>query len=64
MDRARAWCSAIGVPYFRFCPQMSIEVAMDARDDEPLCNMLWETKVYMHQRRHIMRELGDLLRRN
>lgn len=25
IDRARAWCSMIGVPYFRFNPQMSVE---------------------------------------
>lgn len=64
MDRAKAWCSSIGVPYFRFCPQMSAEVAMDERVDGVLCNMLWETKSYMYERRHIIRELTDLLKKN
>lgn len=47
IDRARAWCHYINVPYFRFCPQMSEEINMDEKDDLKLVNMLWETKAYM-----------------
>ncbi|CAH1155338.1 unnamed protein product [Phaedon cochleariae] len=63
VDRARAWCSTIGVPYFRFCPQMSEEVAMDEKADEKLVRMLWETKVYMHEHLSHVRELRDILNR-
>ncbi|XP_030753365.1 85/88 kDa calcium-independent phospholipase A2 isoform X2 [Sitophilus oryzae] len=63
VDRARAWCSSVGVPYFRFSPQMSEEIAMDEKSDEKLCNMLWETKAYMHENTTLMRELADLLHR-
>lgn len=61
VDRARAWCSSIGVPYFRFCPQMSEDVAMDEKSDEKLCGILWETKVYMHEQMCLMKELADIL---
>lgn len=61
VDRARAWCSSLGIPYFRYSPQLSEEVAMDEKSDEVLCKMLWETKAYMHQNMSVMRELADLL---
>ncbi|XP_076272916.1 calcium-independent phospholipase A2 VIA isoform X3 [Rhynchophorus ferrugineus] len=63
VDRGRAWCSSVGIPYFRFSPQMSLEVAMDEKSDDILCNMLWETKAYMHSNMGLMRELADLLQR-
>ncbi|KAH1008810.1 hypothetical protein HUJ05_009332 [Dendroctonus ponderosae] len=64
VDRARAWCSSLGIPYFRFSPQLSEDVAMDEKSDEKLCNMLWETKAYMHENMSVMRELCDFLNRS
>lgn len=61
VDRARAWCSMIGVPYFRFSPQLSDEIAMNETTDEKLCKMLWEAKAYMHENASVMREVADLL---
>lgn len=63
VDRARAWCSSIGVPYFRFCPQLSEDVAMDEKSDEKLVGMLWETKVFMHENANVIKELADILNR-
>lgn len=62
VDRARAWCSMVGVPYFRFNPQMSKDVPMDEKDDQSLINMMWETKAYMHQNRKKVMELINLLK--
>lgn len=53
----------IGVPYFRFSPQMSEDISMDEKSDEKLCKMLWETKAYMHSNLPSIRELADLLGR-
>nr|CAD7447762.1 unnamed protein product [Timema bartmani] len=64
VDRARAWCSMIGVPYYRFTPQMSEDIAMDERSDEKLVNMLWETRAYTHTNRHVLNELVALLNRD
>lgn len=61
VDRARAWCSTMGVPYFRFNPQMSEDIAMDEKSDEKLCRMLWETKAYMYSNMATMKEVSDLL---
>ncbi|KAL3275689.1 hypothetical protein HHI36_020440 [Cryptolaemus montrouzieri] len=61
VDRARSWCSSIGVPYFRFCPQMSEEFALNEKDDEKLCKMLWETKVYMRKNLGRIKELANIL---
>lgn len=36
VDRARAWCSMIGVPYFRFNPPMSVDLPMDEKMDAPV----------------------------
>lgn len=64
IDRARTWCSTIGVPYFRFSPQLSEEIAMNEMSDEKLCNMLWETKVFMYNNRSTIKQIADLLNRN
>nr|XP_023018736.1 85/88 kDa calcium-independent phospholipase A2 isoform X2 [Leptinotarsa decemlineata] len=63
VDRARAWCSSIGVPYFRFCPQLSEDITMDEKSDEKLVGMLWETKAYMHEKVNDVRELAAILNR-
>lgn len=62
VDRARAWCSMIGVPYFRFNPQMSVDIAMDEKIDEPLVNMLWEVKAYMYANRKRIIEMINFLK--
>jgi calcium-independent phospholipase A2 len=64
VDRARAWCSTIGVPYFRFSPQMSEEIAMNETSDEKLCKMLWETKAYMYKNHQTIKQMADILNRN
>jgi calcium-independent phospholipase A2 len=50
-----------GVPYYRFNPQLSEDVAMDEKDDATLVNMLWEVKAYMHSSRDIVKEVARLL---
>jgi calcium-independent phospholipase A2 len=53
-----------GVPYYRFNPQMSEDVAMDEKDDEKLVNMLWETKAYVHSKRNMVEEVAHLLHKD
>ncbi|KAL7735011.1 hypothetical protein ACLKA6_011274 [Drosophila palustris] len=62
VDRARAWCSTIGVPYYRFNPQLSEDIAMDEKDDQKLINMLWHTKAYMHTNRNKIIEMINFLK--
>lgn len=62
VDRARAWCSMLKVPYFRFSPRLSEDVALDCHDHSTLINMMWETHCYMVANRHRLHELANLLR--
>ena len=52
----------IGVPYYRFSPQLSEDINMDERNDEKLVNMVWECKAYMYSQRSIVKELAAILR--
>lgn len=61
IDRCNAWCSTIGVPYFRFSPQLSEDISMDEKSDEKLVNMLWETKAYIFSQDTEVRKLASLL---
>lgn len=61
VDRARAWCSMIGVPFYRFNPQMSKEINMDEANDAILAEMLWETKAFMYANRDQIKELVAVL---
>lgn len=61
VDRARTWCSMIGVPYYRFNPQLSAEVAMDEKSDTVLAEMMWTCKAFMYANRDQIKELGAIL---
>lgn len=61
VDRARTWCSMIGVPYYRFNPQLTAEVAMDEKSDVVLAEMMWTSKAFMHANRDQIKELGAVL---
>lgn len=61
IDRCNAWCSSIGVPYFRFSPQLSEDISMDEKNDEKLVNMLWETKAFMFNQQPEVKKLAILL---
>ncbi|XP_076066780.1 85/88 kDa calcium-independent phospholipase A2-like isoform X2 [Oratosquilla oratoria] len=61
VDRARAWCSNIHVPYFRFNPQMSEEIGLDEQDDSLLIRMMWETRAYMTSQVKTLNMLKPLL---
>ncbi|KOB73677.1 putative phospholipase A2, group VI [Operophtera brumata] len=60
-ERARAWCASQGVPYYRFSPHLSRDIAMDDRDDARLVTMLWETQAHTRQHRDQLAELAALL---
>lgn len=64
VDRARTWCSMIGVPYYRFNPQLSTEVAMDEKSDEVLVNMIWTAKAFMYANRDVVQELATIIGRD
>lgn len=40
---------------------MSEEFSLNEKDDEKLCMMLWETKVYMKEKSDTLKKLADLL---
>ena len=61
VDRARTWCSMIGVPYYRFNPQLTVEVNMDEQKDTVLAEMMWTAKAFMHTNRDQIKELAAVL---
>lgn len=64
VDRARNWCSMIGVPYYRFNPQLSLDIAMDEKSDEILAEMIWSAKAFMHANRDQINELAAVINRD
>lgn len=64
VDRARNWCSMIGVPYYRFNPQLSQDINMDEKSDEILADMIWTTKAFMHANRDQIKELAAVINRD
>ncbi|KAK3916057.1 85/88 kDa calcium-independent phospholipase A2 [Frankliniella fusca] len=62
VDRARSWCSMIGVPFYRFSPQLSEEIDINEKSDEKLVNMVWECKAYMYSQRSVVNELASILK--
>nr|CDS19602.1 calcium independent phospholipase A2 VIA [Echinococcus granulosus] len=62
VERSRAWCSSLGVPFFRFSPLLSGNVALDTKDTRTILQMLWETEAYLcNCRDRIFRLVDSLL---
>lgn len=57
VERAKAWCSSIEVPFYRFSPQMMEDVKLDEKDDEKLVDLLWETRCYMVANQYFISEM-------
>ncbi|XP_044016544.1 85/88 kDa calcium-independent phospholipase A2 [Aphidius gifuensis] len=64
VDRARTWCSMIGIPYYRFNPQLSSEIAMDEKKDDVLAEMIWTVKAFMHANKNQVNELIAIIDRD
>lgn len=64
IDRARAWSSTLGIPYFRFSPQLSEDIVMDEKNEDKLINMLYDTKAYMYSKTPEILELAKILKEN
>jgi len=62
VDRARAWCSMINVPFYRFSPQLCEDLPLDTTDDAILINMLWDTQCYIVANKHRIQQVAQLLR--
>jgi len=62
VERAEAWCRTIGVPYFRFSPELSKHVPLDCKDDATLVEMMWETQCYINDHHDRIVELASLLK--
>jgi 85 kD calcium-independent phospholipase A2, putative (fragment) len=61
VERAKAWCFSLHIPYFRLNPPISENIALDETDNAKIINMLWETTVYMHNRKEELKELIFIL---
>ncbi|KAE8300502.1 85/88 kDa calcium-independent phospholipase A2 [Larimichthys crocea] len=64
VDRARAWCEMIDTIYHRLSPQLSQEVMLDEVSDAVLVDMLWETQMYLYEKRETLQSLAKLLLNN
>nr|XP_020499393.1 85/88 kDa calcium-independent phospholipase A2 [Labrus bergylta] len=61
VDRASAWCEMIDTIYHRLSPQLSQEVMLDEVSDAVLVDMLWETQMYLYEKRENLQTLAKLL---
>lgn len=61
VDRARAWCASLSVPYLRCSPQLSVDLQLDSAANDQLLLVLWQTMAEMHAQRHVLAEFSQLL---
>ncbi|XP_054636305.1 85/88 kDa calcium-independent phospholipase A2 [Dunckerocampus dactyliophorus] len=61
VDRAKAWCEMIDTVYHRLSPQLSQEVMLDEVSDVVLVDMLWETQMYLYEKRDVLQSLAKAL---
>ena len=63
VDRSRAWCGMLGVPFYRFSPPIS-EVEMDEHDNKKLTQLMWETQCFIVANKDRIKRLASYLRRD
>ncbi|XP_059189074.1 85/88 kDa calcium-independent phospholipase A2 isoform X2 [Centropristis striata] len=61
VDRAAAWCEMIDTIYHRLSPQLTQEVMLDEVSDAVLVDMLWETQMYLYEKRETLQSLAKVL---
>ncbi|KAI1303564.1 85/88 kDa calcium-independent phospholipase A2 [Halotydeus destructor] len=61
VERAKAWCNSVTVPYFRLNPPVSDNIQMDETSNVKLLHILWETTAYMLSRKEEFDDLALLL---
>uniref|UniRef100_A0A3B4AD90 phospholipase A2 n=1 Tax=Periophthalmus magnuspinnatus TaxID=409849 RepID=A0A3B4AD90_9GOBI len=59
VDRARAWCEMTDTLYHRLSPQLSQEVMLDEVGDGVLVDMLWDTQMYLYEKRDVLQTRAD-----
>uniref|UniRef100_A0A0N4Z0X8 PNPLA domain-containing protein n=1 Tax=Parastrongyloides trichosuri TaxID=131310 RepID=A0A0N4Z0X8_PARTI len=47
VERARAWCHSIGVPYFRITANHTDKLKLDDSNDISIIQMMWDTEIYL-----------------
>ncbi|XP_003738930.2 85/88 kDa calcium-independent phospholipase A2 [Galendromus occidentalis] len=62
VDRARAWCYGIGVPYARLQPVLSQNIPVNESDNRVIAKILWETMACFKQFPDEMSMIAELLR--
>nr|CAD2190155.1 unnamed protein product [Meloidogyne enterolobii] len=59
---SNTFCSALGIPFFRFSPQLHKDVRLNETDDACLLQMLWDVEVAMAECRDETNKLVKILR--
>jgi len=60
-DRCRAWCSMVGIPYYRFNPYMATDIELDEKDNKILIDLMWDTMAYVYSRKEDVIRLKEIL---
>lgn len=60
-DRGAAWCDSIDAAYYRLQPQLKEDVLLNEVRDEKLIDMLWSTKLYIQENKHLIQEIAHIL---
>lgn len=50
--------------FYRLSPQLSQEVMLDEVSDAVLVDMLWETQMYLYEKREVLQSVAKLLQQN
>uniref|UniRef100_A0A1I8BS31 phospholipase A2 n=1 Tax=Meloidogyne hapla TaxID=6305 RepID=A0A1I8BS31_MELHA len=57
----KAFCAALGVPFFRFSPRLHDDVRINETDDACILKMLWDVEVAMYASRNEVDQLVKIL---
>lgn len=59
--RARAWCKSIGVPYYRFSPELSTNISPAETNLSVLIDLLYDTQLYIWDNHSMIDDVARLI---
>jgi len=61
LDRGRAWCQSLDIPFFRLSPSLREPIEIGDPDKSKTINLMWDTMAYMHEHREEVKAMAELI---
>ena len=62
LDRGRAWCQSLNIPFLRLSPRLREPIEIGDPDKSKIINLMWDTMAYMHDKREEVKATAEMIK--